>query len=641
MCGICGFNWEDKELVKSMSDVLEHRGPDESDHYIDENVSLGHRRLKIIDLSARGRQPMSNEDDSIWLIFNGEIYNFKELREDLEKKGHKFRSDTDSEVIIHSYEEYGVDCFKSFNGMFALCIYDSQKKTLLLARDRVGIKPLYFYHNENKFIFSSEIKAILKHDIPRIVCNSALNKYMAFRYNPSHLSLIKDVMKLEPGAYITYNLKDNSLKASKFWTMEDFAFSKTKLTIDQASNRLLALLRDSVKKRMVADVPVGVYLSGGLDSTCIVGLMKELTNDVKTYTVDIGTDQRAHDVSFAKIAAEHYNTEHKEISVGSEMTKVLPQINWYSDEPLADPAMIPTYLLSKKIKREVTVVENGAGGDEIFGGYTHHHFMKLRKPAASTPKFIHKAGMGIVRSILGSNSAITKKSYIASYGKSGTKRFTTALTNADSRSNFYLKIVEILDAQERQELLSQKVTSDISVDLKKEYHKKYFNLKHDFLREVYNLEAQHFLVENVLMHTDKMTMAASLEARVPLLDHRIVELCMSLPTSYKSPRLQSKFVFKKAIKTLLPDSILKRKKQGFFVPIDQWIRHDLKDPVTNILTSKDIAAKDYFKPQILDKYAEKIRHLDLYTARQIWSILNFDIWHRIHIDGENPKNVSI
>ena len=360
MCGIVGFNWDDKNLLKEMMESVNHRGPDESGHYIGDEISLGHQRLKIIDLRS-GRQPLHNENDSIQIVFNGEIYNYLDLRNNLEKKGHRFYTNTDTEVIIHSYEEWGIDCVNYFNGMFAFGIWDSEYKKLFLARDRLGIKPLYYYFDGNKLIFASELKAILKcEDVKRIVDLRALNEYFTYRYVSSNRTMIKNIYKLLPGHVLIF--KNNIVEVSRYWNLKE---NISNYSEDYYVKNLLKLLRESIKMRLISDVPLGVYLSGGVDSSCIVALMNEMRDNIQTFSVGFGSEGES-EVDYARFVSQYFGTEHHEINVNEDDLKILPEMVWHLDEPIADAATLPTYVISRFAKKKVTVVLAGEGGDELF-----------------------------------------------------------------------------------------------------------------------------------------------------------------------------------------------------------------------------------------------------------------------------------
>lgn len=376
MCGIIGFNWDDKELLRKSSDKIKHRGPDSSGFYTDDEVSLGHRRLSIVDLSSRGKQPMSNENEDIFIIFNGEIYNHKELRKDLEKK-HDFKSNTDTEVLIHLYEEYGFEFVNKLQGMFAFCIYDSVKKIFFIARDRVGIKPLYYTEYGDKFIFCSEIKGIIENkEIKREVNRKALQSFLIFRANILEETMFSGIKKLLPGHWMVYDLEKNKIKIKKYW---DVSFQKEYKSFKDYSKILRNLLEDSVKSRLMSDVPFGAYLSGGIDSGTIVSLMGKFSDKtVETFSVGF-EDEKESELVGARILAENLETNHHELVIDKNSVKNLPYIVYHADEPMADPTSIPIYMLSKYAKKYCTVILTGEGADEIFEGYPQYKFMKIHE----------------------------------------------------------------------------------------------------------------------------------------------------------------------------------------------------------------------------------------------------------------------
>ena len=371
MCGINGFSWDDSKLVKSMVAIQKHRGPDQDGIYTDKNCSLGHARLSIIDLSNAGKQPMTHE--ALTITFNGEIYNFQEIKEELRNKGHKFNSETDTEVILHAYQEYGVSCVEKFNGMFAFAIYDATKKEFFLARDRAGVKPLYYSIKEKKLVFASELKAILLHEhISKDLSKPAFQKFLTFRYTPDEQTLFQDIQKLPPGHHATF--KSGKLTLKKFW---DLSIKPVK--DNQYASKIDDTLQESVRKRLMSDVPLGVFLSGGLDSTYVVSQMKELNQPIKSFSVGFEHGQGYDESTFARIASETYETDHHEIFVKEKSFDLLPKIMWHMDEPIADFASIPTYILSEFAKKKVSVVLTGEGADELFAGYRKYKYLNAFK----------------------------------------------------------------------------------------------------------------------------------------------------------------------------------------------------------------------------------------------------------------------
>ncbi len=633
MCGIAGFNWDDRNLAIKMASAMSHRGPDDSGLFNDRNVSLSHRRLSIIDLSKKGRQPMSNEDSTVWITYNGEIYNFRELRDELEEKGHRFSSDTDTETIIHAYEEYGFDCLKKFNGMFAFCIYDSKKKILFLARDRLGIKPLYYHKKEGSLIFASEIKSILCHDIRREVDMNALNKLVTFRYNTDNSTMLRDVMKLSQGHYAVFDLRTRKLSGKQWW---DISIETQDRPESYFVKKLQKEMMESVDRRMISDVPLGVYLSGGIDSTSIAAMMKQLDYPIKSFSVDFGSDRRTEDIKYARKVAGFYNTDHKELYCEPSV-KELPRICWHMDEPIADPAIIPSYLLSRLVKKHVSVVLNGAGGDEIFGGYQHFEFLKHRKKFNMIPKAVKKSVLPFaIRAT--PNLLIERFSkFLTAFGDKGVEKFSDFISSSGSKAKFYLAIVSIMDEKERKMLLKGK--KDVS--LAEEYSKRYFGSGHEYMDQVMYLESNHFLVDNIFNHVDKTTMASAVESRVPICDHNIVDLSFRIPWKLKLRGRDGKYILKKAMKPYMPHEVIKRKKQGFFVPIDRWIEGDIKESITSILSEKEVEKHGLFSHHQIRKMFDNFARSKMYYARQLWTLMNFQLWHRIYIQGEKPDRIKL
>jgi len=368
MCGICGFNFEDKHLLQKMCNLIKHRGPDDDGYYTDSRISIGMRRLSIIDLNT-GNQPQHNENNDIWIVFNGEIYNFIEIRSDLEQKGHSFYTQSDTEVILHAYEEWGKKCVIKLRGQFAFCIYDSRKSICFLARDHMGLKPLYYYFDDERFIFGSEIKSILIHDVPREINLNALDYYLSLRYVPFNLTLFKGIFKLPPSTYMIFDLKDKKVKLKKYW---DISFNKiNNINTNIAAKELKALIEESVKLRLISDVPLGAFLSGGLDSSAIVAIMsKFMSNPVKTFSVRFEEGAPINESKYSQFVADYYNTDHTELLVSFPSYELLPDLIWHLDDLIADAAIIPVYLMAKYAKDKITVALTGDGADEVFAGYS-------------------------------------------------------------------------------------------------------------------------------------------------------------------------------------------------------------------------------------------------------------------------------
>jgi len=630
MCGICGFNWENKQLIKKMTKVLEHRGPDDQGHYTDKNISLGHRRLSILDLSKAGKQPMSNKNGTIFIVYNGEVYNFKEIREKLEKKGYRFKSDTDTEVILYAYQEYGERCLELFNGMFALCIYDLKKKKLFIARDRIGIKPLYYYWDGKSFIFASEIKAILKEDIERTISLEALNNYICLRYNKGVQTLFEKIKKLPAGCCMEFDIKKKKLDIRPYWELN---WKQTTGSENFFKKKLYDLLKESVKKRLISDVPLGVFLSGGVDSASIVALMRQIRNeeggkDIKTFSVGFEQGEQFNELKEAKYISELFDTKHKEFMIKPSMVKILPKIIYHSDEPMADPALIPLYLLSEKATKKVTVVLTGDGGDEVFGGYDQYKFLLMgrkisRIPLASTliPAVMNLTPRKILNKVY---------KYTAAMGDKGVERIERFLRSSKKNpSKAYYDLVSIFHETERKNLMQESKFTRINF---REANETYFKKKRNLLKNLLYLDKKQLLPKSYLMKTDRMTMAHSLEARVPLLDHKLIEFGFSIPNKYKINRGKTKYILREAMTKHIPRSYLYKKKQTFHVPIDNWLQNDLKDYCKQMLSEENIKKQGYFNHRYIEKIFRNYNKSKLVHARQIWNLINFQIWHEMFIE---------
>ncbi len=628
MCGIAGFNWEDRRLVREMSDCLSHRGPDSYGYYTDRFVSLGHRRLAIIDLSPRGKNPLFNEDGDVCIVFNGEIYNYLEIKERL--KNHKFSSKTDTEVIVHAYEEWGEKCLELFNGDFAFCIYDRKARKLFLARDRLGINPLYYYNEAGKFIFASEYKAILKAGVGRKINSKALNEFITFRFIPGEDTLIQSIKKLLPAHYLVYDLKTGKADVRRYWQVKVSIEDRNE---DYFIHKIRALFRDAVEKRLMSDVPLGAYLSGGIDSSSVVAMMQRASKEpVKTFSVGFGYGEETDELRHAKLISDHFGTDHQEFIVKADLVRLLPEIIYHADDPMADPALIPVYLLSKHAKRKATVVLTGDGGDEVFAGYEQYRFLPKIWGMNPAIKKVLPAGLRLAPSPLLDKFF----KYASSLGEEGLNR-TVKVVRSRSKAGLYLEFVSIFDDDEKRQLYSPKMPSEFSFE--KELNERYFKNDLDFLNQMMLMEMETVLPENYLMKANKMTLAWGVEERVPFLDHRLVELAYSLPPRLKVNGMNEKYILRKAMHQFVPKDVLARKKQRFYVPIDRWIKDELKPMVEQFLSRKNIERHGYFNHYYIEKLLQNYEKSRLYSARQLWNLLTFEIWHRIYIESLSPKEV--
>lgn len=622
MCGICGFNWDDQRLVRDMADIMDHRGPDQKGDFVDEGVSLGHSRLSIIDLSEKGKQPMKNEDGSIQIVFNGEIYNFKELRDILEKQGHRFFSNTDTEVIIHAYEQWGVECVKRLRGMFAFAIWDSRNKQFFLARDRVGIKPLYYYFNSGKFMFASEIKAILLNpEVKREVDYKSLYYFMGYEYVPTPFTLFKSIKKLPPAHTLIF--KNNEIKLTKYW---DLYFSKDNGNESGLTDQIYNLLQESVRLRLISDVPLGAFLSGGIDSSAIVGLMSQMTDEpVKTFTIGY-EDESYSELPYARQVADYFGTDHKEIIVDPSSVEHFENAVWYLDEPMTDLSLIPAYLFCREAKKDVTVCLSGEGGDEVFLGYDRFVASKMDSYYRIIPEIFRK---NFVSNIVGMLPPQQQKKGAINV----VKRF---IEGSDLPiDGWHMRWQYFSNKNDEKKLykgpLGQMANNINPFEHLNDYYMS-CNLKDRVAREQY-MEMKSFLVDNVLVKVDRMSMANALEVRVPYLDHKFLEFCATIPGSLKLKGLTTKYIFKKSMLKLLPKNIVYRKKQGFSFPIKNWLRNELKEYMADLLFNSDIINEN-FDSTHLNKMVEQHLKGTQNHSHRLWALMNLEMWHRTFIQPE-------
>ena len=633
MCGIVGFSgFEDRKLLQEMTLLLSHRGPDQSGFYSDTVASLGHRRLSIIDLSEDGKQPMSNEDDNLWIVFNGEIYNYKELRERLEEKKHTFKSKTDTEVIVHAYEEYEEKCVELLNGDFAFAIYDVKKKSLFLARDRLGIKPLYYAAIDGHFYFASEIKAILASpELKRNVNVQALNYYLTFFANPLEETMFTGIYKLLPGHMLRW--EKGKATVHKYWDLE---MKPQKMTLSAAQEELQKLLRDAVEKRLMSDVPLGVYLSGGVDSGSVVSFMSNFSEKIKTFSV--GFEEHS-ELSQAKITADYFNTDHKELILNTEAIRALPEIVWHQDEPMGDPTSIPTYVLSQEAKKKVTVVLTGEGADEQFAGYEPEKFVMLHQHyVRKLPVWMRKS-MLLPLQKLPAQSLTPLFKYMGSLGEEGKRRLQEFVL-ANEPAEALMDIVSIFSDEEKLNATTGKLGKEVQQHpVTKDIHSTYFTpvQKKELLNQLLRFENKVPLAENLLMKVDKNTMAHGIEARVPYLDHRVVEFAARMPLEFKLNGLQDKYILRRMMKDLLPPKRAEQKKERFFVPIDHWLKQELGTLSEELLSQKRLKKQGYFNHSYIQKMLEGYDHSPLFYGRQMWTLLNFQIWHKMYVEKEKVK----
>ncbi|KCZ72301.1 asparagine synthase, glutamine-hydrolyzing [Candidatus Methanoperedens nitroreducens] len=624
MCGICGYylfdnSSPDEHLVKKMCSVIQHRGPDDEGIFLDRGIGMGMRRLSIIDIEG-GHQPVHNEDGSIWIVLNGEIYNYKELRLSLEKN-HRFYTSSDTEVIVHLYEEFGEEFISKLNGMFGLAIWDSNKKLLLLARDRIGIKPLHYIVNKNKLIFGSEIKSILQHpDIKREVNLAAFHYFLSFEYIPAPESIFKGIMKLMPGHILL--CKDNNISIRKYWDIE---FSGSSFTEEHFCDQICNALKRSVNFEMVSDVPLGAFLSGGIDSSAVVAAMNQLSDQpVKTFSIGF-EDQSYNELEYARIVAERFNTDHHEEIIKPDAVKLADSIIRYFDEPFADVSAFSTYLVSEIASRYVTVVLSGDGGDELFAGYDWYIASYMDRYYRRLPSILRNRVILPAVQVLPYSS---QKKGLINIAKRFVEGSSLPEKGRHVRWQFFLP--------DRKALYSRRLQSEVEnlnsfEIISKVYSKN--NTKDPLSREQY-VDIKMYLPDDILVKVDRMSMANSIEARVPLLNHIFVELTATIPAYLKLNGLSTKYIFKKAMSKLLPGEIIYRKKQGFSIPMKNWLREDLRDMMIETLSRRRIEEKGYVEYEYVNKLMRQHLEKKRNNAHQLWALMVFEMWHDMYMDTE-------
>lgn len=620
MCGICGIlNLNTDNLVLSdqitkMNNQMVHRGPDADGIFVEKNIGLGHRRLKIIDLEG-GVQPMLDEHKNIVIVFNGEIYNFKEIRETLISKGYIFRTKSDTEVIIHAYLEYGDNCVDHFRGMFGIAIYDKLKNKLLLIRDRLGIKPIYYYLDKERLLFASEIKPILQvlgHK-PEVHTES-LDFYMSVGYVPGENTLFKDIKKLKPGH--TLSVENNKIHFNEYWDLQDTP--QNNISFEDALNGFETLAMESIDLRLRSDVPLGAFLSGGLDSSVIVALMSKITDSqVKTFSVGYKNEPEANELEYAKIVANKFNTEHHEFILEPlDFFNSLDTLLEHTEEPIIESAAVALFQLSTLAKEHVTVILSGEGGDEILAGYPLHQITPKVEQLYNFSKYLPRMIKDNISSHI-YNEKISK--YFDWINLSQEDRYL-------SISNDVTKSIKNKMYQSSSYIDSHQLTSN--------YYKNLYNKmsRGSNLRKMTYTDIKSWLPDDLLVKADKMTMAASLELRVPFLDHKLVEYATSLPDNFRLNGNQGKYLLKKFAEKYLPEEIIYRKKKGFPVPIASWFRGELYDKVNEILLDTKSLSRGYFNQEYIESTLKRHKSGNEDLSRRIFAFLNLELWHRKYID---------
>jgi asparagine synthase (glutamine-hydrolysing) len=630
MCGIYGLIYKDPgkrvdpKRLKQMGHVLNHRGPDNLGIWSKGNVGLGHRRLSIIDLRPLGNQPMSNENGMVWITFNGEIYNFPELRTYLTKKGHRFRSDTDTEVIVHLWEEEGVRCVERLRGMFAFALWDDKHKTLFLARDRMGQKPLFYTVLNDRLLFASEIKAILQDpEFKREPDIEAIHHYLSYQSVPAPFSAFKGIKKLPPAHYLL--IKGFYEKPVRYWKLsyQDKLEIKSEKSFESIQEEIIERLREAVRIRLMSDVPLGAFLSGGIDSSIVTALMADLMNQpVKTFSIGFEHDEY-DELPFARMVADRYQTNHYEFTVKPDARNIFPELVWYYNEPFADSSAIPTFYVSKLAKEHVTVILNGDGGDENFAGY---------------PRYTNEGEFALKKdfpSVFG--RWIRRKSNWPAFISSANgfwKNYDRLKSLTQQRLLYYYRITHFHELYKMQ-LYSREMrthTADsFSVDIMLDKYR--LAGTKDYLDATLSLDCGLYLPDTLMTKVDIASMAHSLEARSPFLDHQFMEFVARIPSNLKlKDGWEGKYILKKSVEPYLPNEVIYRKKMGFGVPIDHWFRSELKEMVYDILLSRKAIERGYFRKDYIENMLNRHQQGECWQYL-IWNLLMLELWHLMFIDG--------
>ena len=626
MCGICG--WIERTsagipalaTLRGMNATLAHRGPDRAGAALFDGAAIAMSRLSIIDL-ASGDQPIPNEDSARWAVFNGEIYNFRDLREELLGRGHRFRTRTDSEVILHAYEAWGEDCVQRLNGMFAFCIVETPPgrpaRNAFLARDRVGKKPLYYWHKNGRVVFASEIKAILEHpEVSRELNEAAIPLYLTYGYVPAPLTMFRDIHELPPGH--TLNVRDGEVEVRRYWDV-DFQQPLTGVSEGDIRAELRERFDQAVQSRLESDVPLGAFLSGGVDSTAVVASMaRHSSRPVKTFAIGFEGDDTFNELGYARLAARAYETDHHEFVVKPDTIDLLPKLVWHYDQPFADDAAICTYLVAKLTREHVTVCLTGDGGDELFAGYERFQAARLGELYRRTPPLLR-------RGVLGALSRLPQSTGYYGFARRARRFAEHAASPLEQR---YLAWASVFPSAALERLRPGSAGGNLDRHLVGFFDQ---TAGLDAVSRLLYVHTKSCLPGNLLAKTDRMTMAASLEARSPLLDHSLMEFAARIPASMKLRGLRTKHIFKRAVADMVPREIRNRKKHGFSVPLGGWFRGELKNYVRHVLLDS-LASSGYVEPAELRRLVETHQSGQRDYGQQLWALLTLELWRQVFLE---------
>src|SRR6266851_4533051 len=617
MCGICGVAGGDpagsRELVGRMCSAMTHRGPDDEGTVQLDGVTLGMRRLSIIDLEG-GHQPMHNEDSTVWVIQNGEIYNHIELRELLLASGHTFNTQSDTEVLVHGYEQWGEEMVERLNGMFAFAVLDRRRGAVLLARDRMGIKPLHYAIDGKRLVFASELKALLRDPaLRRGIDPAALDQYLAYEFVPSPASIVRGISKLQPAHALTWSVAEGTQRLRRYWSPE-LGVGDGRRNLDEEGERLRMVLRESVRKELISDVPLGVFLSGGIDSSAVAAMMTELGGEVKSFSVGFA-DRSFDESSHARQVARHLGTDHHELVLEPDMLLgLIPRLPSLLDEPLGDASIIPTYLLAEFTRRHVKVALGGDGGDELFAGYPTLQAHRLAEYYMRAPRLLRE---GLVEPVV-RRLPVSRGNLSFDFRA---KRFVSGAGYPVAER--HQRWVGSFAAEERSALLSREVRYEVELD----------PAHADPLNQVLMLDMRLYLENDILVKLDRASMMASLEGRVPLLNNDFVEYATHLPLNMKLRGLRSKFLLKRALRGLLPESILNRSKKGFGIPVAHWFRGPLKEQMLSVLSPERIAREGFFDVTAVARLVSDHLEGRRDNRKQLWTLFAFELWHEGYLQA--------
>jgi asparagine synthase (glutamine-hydrolysing) len=626
VCGIAGIVRSDgapvdRELVARMNEAIRHRGPDEDGFYFSEGVGLGMRRLSIIDLKS-GQQPIHNQDSTAWIVFNGEIYNYRELRGQLEKLGHRFYTDSDTEAIVAAYDHYGTDCPRYLRGMFAFAIWDERTKSLFLARDRVGKKPLLYAQLDGELVFGSEFTAVLAHPrVSRDVDFEAIHHYLSFICVPAPLTAYRSIRKLEPGHTLLW--RNGEIKTERYWQL-DFS-KKQNIREQEAGERAVELLRDAVRVRLMSEVPLGAFLSGGIDSSAVVALMaQESSEKIKTFAIGFD-EQDFSELHHARRVAEHVGADHHEFIVRPDAMEVLPTLVEHYGEPFADSSAIPSYYVSKETRKYVTVALNGDGGDECFAGYQRYAAMSIAQKYANLPATLRDS---VIANVVGALPGFDARQNPLRKAK----RFIAAASLPPVER--YLRWVSAFDNAAKQDLYSEAFRHDTASFRSASILEPWFAKANGagIVDASLLADTMTYLPNDLLVKMDIASMAVSLEARSPFLDHHLMEFAAGLPEKLKLRRLTTKYLLKRVLRKLVPAENLTRSKMGFGVPIGHWFRGAMQPFLRETLLAEKALGRGLFRPEKVRELIDSHVTAKADHSHRLWSLLMLELWYQRFID---------